>query len=401
MNTPVWRQLGLAFWFAMATAHNASGAVVAHAEAGTGTTCVVSNTGAPSCFGESVGDGSFSSAHKSAVITPTIGPIKAIALSKFNNFACVINSDNAIWCWSSDGIRVPFRLQVVSNLPFLNVSDISVGASGAITGDQDACAVLENGTVACWQFEASGFNALNPSLVLGQDDQPIRSITQVSVGYGFGCAVTVDNAVLCWGLNDAGQLGRGFVTPNRSLFSAVSITGLTASMVSAGLNHACAVTTDGKVKCWGADEFGQLGNGQSNTATNFPFSTPQSVLGISNAKTVSAGYQFTCATLADVSVKCWGKNDYGKIARPLPAKGSRHGVTFSSTPSEVNLGKNKLNYVVVSAGHDHACASGTYGGFHPSTNTETPLGLSVQCWGANLFGQLTNGFADDKAHPMP
>jgi len=393
--------LGFTAWLSLGVAYNSHAAVLAHAEVGRGTTCVVSGAGAPSCYGTSAGDVSPAGVHTVAVTPTGIGPITSIALSIFNNFVCVINSDKAVWCWSSDGIRVPFRLQV-ADVPFLNVTDVSVGASGAIAGDQDACTVLENSTVACWQFEASGFKALNSTPVRGLDGQPISAVTQVSVGYGFACAVTSNNAVLCWGLNNSGQLGRGFVTPNYSPFPAVPITGLTATLVSAGLNHACAVTTDGMVKCWGSDEYGQLGNGQSNIATNFPFSTPQLVQGVSNARSVSAGYLFTCASLADASVKCWGQNEFGKLGHPTHVKGKKVVQPFSAVPLSVDLGPGAaLNYAVVSAGRDHACASGTFGGFHPATNTATPMGLVVKCWGSNSFGQLTDGTTNASTRPVP
>jgi hypothetical protein len=201
--------------------------------------------------------------------------------------------------------------------------------------------------------------------------------------------VTAAHAVLCWGLNDAGQLGRGFVTANQSLFPAVAITGLNASKVSVGYNHACAVALNGSVQCWGSDEYGQLGNGQSNTKSNFPFASPQPVTGITNATMVSAGFEFTCAALADISVKCWGYNEFGKVGKPT-SLGTIHPQVQPidvATPSSVDLGPGgKLNYVTVTAGHDHACASGTFGG----GLSHSPLGLVVKCWGSNADLQITN-----------
>jgi hypothetical protein len=76
-------------------------------------------------------------------------------------------------------------------------------------------------------------------------------------------------------------------------------------------------------------------------------------------------------------------------------------VTHVATPSVVGLAQPPLNYVVVSAGHDHACASGTYGGFHKATGKITGLGFTVQCWGNNAFGQLTDGSTKNSAHPVP
>jgi len=367
--------------------------VLSHAEAGRGSTCVVSDKGALSCVGASPGDGSAAGPHTNWNLFKTLGAVKAVSLSIVDNNVCVISSANQVWCWNSDGpIKVPYALQI-ANLPLINVTNLSVGsvANPADPLDQDACAVVD-ASVICWQFEASpGFNGLNARKVVGLDGQFLSSIKQVSVGYGFACAVRSDNAVLCWGRNDAGQLGRGSVTGNPSLFPATPITGLAARTVSAGYNHACAVALDNSVQCWGADEYGQLGNGKSQITGNFPFASPQSVIGISNAVTVSAGWQFTCATLADISVSCWGQNEFGKLDRPvvIPTNPPLQ-QTHIATPSNVNLGKGTLRYVVVSAGRDHACASGMSGGFHPSTGTVTGLGLFVGCWGSNDFGQLTD-----------
>jgi alpha-tubulin suppressor-like RCC1 family protein len=394
--------------------------ILAHAEAGYETTCVLSDKGALSCVGASVGDGK-PPANPPAWVqsSKTTGVLKAASLSIFNNNVCVISSftagANQVLCWNSDGnIKVPYALQV-QQFPVINVTSLSVGqvAIPDDPNDQDACALIDSPMpmspttkkIICWQFEASpGYNGLHAKQVADSNGEFLTPMTQVSVGFGFACAVRADNAVFCWGINDAGQLGRGFVTAGQSLLPAAAIPGLKARTVSAGYNHACAVAIDSTVLCWGANKYGQLGNNQSQLTSDFPFPTPQVVVGLPGALTVSAGWQFTCATVADPSPKaviapskilsnvaCWGQNEFGKLARftfipttpPLP-------VTHWDTPSPVNLGKPKLNYYVVSAGRDHACASGTYGGFHPSTFTTSPLGLFVACWGSDANGQLTD-----------
>lgn len=365
---------------------NGGAAAQDHAVAGQGTTCVVSSQADLACMGASVGNGDATGAHPHYVRPKGLGVVGAVALSVFNNFACAIGPGDDIWCWSSDAIRVPFRIQTPTTppLPLQNATSVSVGASGGL-GGADACAVLPHSSViSCWNF--AGVSAANLNNVVDVDGNTVQDILQVSVGYGFGCAVRAsDHAVLCWGVNDAGQLGRGTVSPNGTLLAAAPVPGVSASMVSAGFNHACAVTLEGSVQCWGADEYGQLGNGQANVATPFPFASPQTVVGLANATMVSAGYEFSCAATADASVKCWGHNGFHKLG----ATGVARRAAYRSTPVNVNLGPGgKLNYAIVSAGHYHACASGTYGGFKIKSGTSTGLGLFVRCWGDNSYGQL-------------
>ena len=79
--------------------------------------------------------------------------------------------------------------------------------------------------------------------------------------------------------------------------------GTKADTVSAGGDHTCAVLTNGTIRCWGANFFGQLGDNSTNHS-----SVPVTVMGISTAEQVSSGNFHSCAVLTNGTVKCWGSN---------------------------------------------------------------------------------------------
>ena len=100
------------------------------------------------------------------------------------------------------------------------------------------------------------------------------SAIAVSAGFQHTCAMFNDGTAKCWGLNFGGPLGDG-TTTNRS--TPVSVIGLggTVVAVDSGYNHTCAVMSDGAVRCWGQNNFGELGDGTTTNRT-----TPVSVINL-------------------------------------------------------------------------------------------------------------------------
>ncbi len=150
-------------------------------------------------------------------------------------------------------------------------------------------------------------------------DGPIGGRT--SFGGYHTCALVSDGTMKSWGYNSYGQLGDGSTTQRNT---PVSVSGIsTAVAITAGVFHTLALLSDGTVKAWGRNNYGQLGDG--TTTSN---GTPVSVSEISDAVAIAAGFEHTCALLSDGTVKAWGLNNYGQLGDGT--------TTDSSTPVSVS-----------------------------------------------------------------
>lgn len=147
----------------------------------------------------------------------------------------------------------------------------------------------------------------------------------------------------------------------------------TAVEVTAGGGgaHSCARKADGTVRCWGSNEFGQLGHGGSLTFST----TPVTVLGITDATAISAGGDFTCALVGAGGVSCWGDNSYRQLGNV--------DVDFSAVPLAVS---GITDAIAIETGFSHACAVRSSG--------------AITCWGNNASGQLGGGFASEPSLPV-
>ena len=145
---------------------------------------------------------------------------------------------------------------------------------------------------------------------------------------------------MCWGDNIEGQLGVG-TGGNKDIPTLV--TGITtATKIALGSDHSCVVLEDSKIKCWGSNGHGQLGN-DGNTGS---YNTPVQVLGITTATNVVLGGDHSCALLMDATVTCWGRNQWGQLG---------DGTTDQrNSPATMVNGITTATDIALS--HDHGCA---------------------------------------------
>ena len=120
------------------------------------------------------------------------------------------------------------------------------------------------------------------------------------------CAVTAERELHCWGLNDFGQLGTGDTTSARAPRRVGDARDWT--LVSGGFEHTCGIRADGSLWCWGNNALGQVG-----VAGDSPVPSPTRVaLGSARAREVVAGQGHTCALDEAGALRCWGENTSGQ-----------------------------------------------------------------------------------------
>ncbi|HOT91029.1 MAG TPA: hypothetical protein PLJ78_02965 [Anaerolineae bacterium] len=332
-------------------------------EAGYLHTCALLNTGTVKCWG------SFANLW---VNTPTdmAGLTNITAIAASGTHLCALNSAGGVLCMGGNGTgQIGDGTTIDRNAP-VAVSGIA-GATSIAAGGYHNCAVLTDG-VRCWGSDARG------QLGMGNTSyawSPLDDITGVNyAAFATGalhvCGITTTGAAKCWGQDYSGELGIGSTTWGVMVNSPQDVVGLSSGVqaIAAGLQYTCAIV-NGAAKCWGNNDYGQLGNGTTTDAN-----TPVNVSGLSSGVTAIAvvdraqGDEHSCAVV-NGAAKCWGYNYAGALGN-----GQKGDATPVTTPVDV-VGLS-ANVTDIAAGADHSCAI---------------VGGSVKCWGFSYYGQLGNG----------
>ena len=204
------------------------------------------------------------------------------------------------------------------------------------------------------------------------------AVTDVSAGDEFSCAVIEDGSVWCWGYNTYGNLGDGTTTERHEPVRVTLLGGgfvTNAVAVDTGETHACALTSDGAVWCWGGNDFGQLGDGTTAERHGAVAMTASGGAAIATATGVAAGDRVSCARVSTGRALCagWPVGD-----------GTRKVRSRAVTVRKAN-GTPLTGITAVSA-DEHACVRTSKG--------------EAWCWGDNGYGQLGNGAKQDRWHAV-
>jgi alpha-tubulin suppressor-like RCC1 family protein len=284
---------------------------------------------------------------------------------------CVIVIGGAVWCWGGnasgqhgDGTQDDHWAPVRADL---NQRALHVG-----TGWQHTCAILEDRGVWCWGNNSDGqlgdgsnTSSFAPVAVQAAAGAPLANAVALAVGGYHSCALTSDGRVWCWGLNQHGQLGNGTtVKSNRAVLvesaPGVALNGVT--QLATGGWHQCAVLGSGQLACWGEGRDGQLGDGTGQSKQR-----AVTLAGLSSVTAIGLGEFHSCAVAAG-ALRCWGSNQYGQL-----------GVSPATVAQALSprAGPAVTQVSAISAGYDRTCALRSNG--------------AVTCWGDNSVGQLGDG----------
>jgi alpha-tubulin suppressor-like RCC1 family protein len=185
----------------------------------------------------------------------------------------------------------------------------------------------------------------------------------IAAGYQHTCAILDNESVKCWGFNDKGQLGQNDSVsrgdgPNEMGDNLPAIdlrsTGRNAASITTGAKHTCVMLDNASIKCWGYGLYGQLGLGENKTEKR-PKSDPINLGSGRNAKAIVTGNSHTCVMLDNSSIKCWGLNDSGQLGQgDTNNRGDGIGGNPNNLPS-IDLGAGKTARAI-STGDRHTCA---------------------------------------------
>ncbi len=310
--------------------------------------------------------------------------VKQVALG--HRHTCILRTDGKVYC-SGDNFygQLGDGTQIDRGRPTLaNVSDVVEIAAGYT----HSCARHSDGTVSCWGQNNNGQVGTPVVLNYTSSTTPgappvhdvrklplkvagLSGVVQLALGgepTSFSCARIGDGTVKCWGRNNLGQTGDGTSADRETdRTSPTTVVGLTgATHIEAGYSHVCAQVAEGDYRCWGSDQDGQLGRG-----TVFHYTTPARDPGIAGATQIAVGHATStngthaCAVLADKTLKCWGRGREGQLGLPVGDEFSPVIVPNMTAVEQIALGE----YL--------SCALRTGG--------------SIQCWGDSRFGALGNG----------
>lgn len=279
------------------------------------------------------------------------------------------------------------------------VVEISAGA-------EHTCARRGDGSVKCWGngldgrlglgdilWHGSGPNEMGDALAM-VDLGYNRKARQVSAGHDHTCAVLEDWSVKCWGANGEGQLGQGDTQTRGDepgeMGDYLSVVDLgvyrTARSVSAGHRDTCVVLDNGGVKCWGQDELGKLGQGNSGSLGDEPGEMGDylSIIDLGRdeyAVSVEATYQHTCALLESGFIKCWGYQNAGRLGMEGNDASGDDLAEMGDALPVVDLGYNRHG-ASLGLGYLHSCAVLNDNG-------------ALKCWGYGQGGRL--GLGDNES----
>jgi alpha-tubulin suppressor-like RCC1 family protein len=279
--------------------------------------------------------------------------------------ACALDQNGRAWCWGTNtwglGDGSIMRL-VPTQISTRQFTSLDCGSAHTVA--------IEAGTNLLWCW------GTNDQGVCGTGDETDSAVprqvgtllwSSVSAGWLHTCGRNSMGAA-CWGDNTYGQVGNGGATPyETSPFQFQIPAELAQGSPQSGVQHACGLSSSGKLWCWGYNGYSQLGVPSTNSLEP----APVAVAGTWRA--VAPGFHHTCAIAADGSLWCWGINYAGQLGDAE--------VSYASMPHQISTEQ----WTSLNSGSTHSCA--------------IRADQSLWCWGANDRGQLGIGSTPPNGTP--
>lgn len=310
--------------------------------------------------------------------------------------------DSSTGAYTAPSFSDTVVIRVTDSLNNFVESNVTVVTPAKIvSGGLNNCVIFDDGSLKCWGDGARGQLGSGGTADRGGAANQMGSnlaflnlgtgvmVSELSIGYLFMCALTTDSRVKCWGTAANGIQGNASTTAHRgdgpnemgdNLPFMDFGAGRTVKKLRAGASHACVILDNDALKCWGLNNYGQLGIGDALTrgdgANEMGDNLPAVQLGTGLfAVDVALSTVSTCALLNTGQVKCWGRNHRGQLGQGnVTTRGTsaaHMGDSLAFTP--LGTGKTALQIV---GGNLHFCALLNDNG--------------VKCWGAATNGSLGN-----------
>ncbi len=313
-------------------------------------------------------------------------------LSLGYNHSCALHATGTVRCW---GLGISGRLgqgdtnNIGDNEAPGSLDPIDLGGNAIqiSAGGSHTCAVLDDSQVRCWGRNNHGQlgMGMGMGMDLGDDESPGsvppvnlgEDAIMVAAGFEHSCALLSTGQVRCWGRNQIGQLGRGDTETlgfdqNPAAEPAVTLPE-PADLIVCGRNHCCARLVTGDMMCWGEGGSGRLGYGDTNDyGDDEPLEDVAPVTPPSPIVHLAARGLHTCALLEDDSLRCWGEADRGRLG----LGDNIDQLALPMLPIDTGLAGTPSG---IAAGDSFTCAHYEDG--------------QVKCWGDNDHGQLGYGDA--------
>jgi alpha-tubulin suppressor-like RCC1 family protein len=254
-------------------------------------------------------------------------PAAPTAFASGRGFTCAIVAGGDVYCAGDGSLGQLGNGSDGGGVAPVKVDLGGAAAAAIVAEWQHACALTTTGAVFCWGDDSSGQignGATTNTGVLTPFSVPLGgAASEIGVGEAHSCAVVGSDTqatVRCWGDNSYGQLGAGSSAPYSA--SPVQVAGVGGAaglngvaVLAVGASHACVgLAYAGGVACWGKGGSGELGDDSTRDAP-----TPVLVSGISVLPvSMAAGGYHTCALVASPNVLCWGANDFGQLGNGDP-----------------------------------------------------------------------------------